>query len=121
MVFFPAPDKCIWLPVGSVNTCARNCYGDYCAKHSSQIRNNPNAGPKPCVVCHKGVKGPYPICGPCGGANYRAMVAYYTKRSPKYYERNHSPPTVEEFLLARNSKISSLETGKCETFSTKDF
>ena len=108
MGFLPAPDKCKWLPVGSITGCGKPCFGDHCGIHAHAIRKNPQSGPRPCLVCQRGVKGPVQLCGKCGGAHYRSLLSYYNKRSPKYYHRT-APPTVEEFLANQrsNQTISS--------------
>ena len=106
MVFLPAPDTCKWLPVSSLTVCNKSCYGDYCGIHAYAIKKNPQSGPRPCLVCQRGVKGPIQLCGKCGGAHYRSLLSYYKTRSPKYYHRT-APPTVEEFLASRNSTDSA--------------
>ena len=107
MGFLPAPGKCKWLPVSSLTNCGKPSFEDYCGIHAHALRKNPQSGPRPCLGCQRGVKGPYQICGHCGGTKYRALIAYYNKRVNKFYTKYDSPPTVEEFLANQRTNEST--------------
>ena len=89
--------KCCWLPIGSLTRCGKSSINDYCGVHAAIIKRYNHSGPRPCLVCQRGVKGPVQLCGACGGNKYRSLQCYYKSRSPKYYQRGELP-SLEQYI-----------------------
>jgi predicted amidophosphoribosyltransferase len=54
-------NKCKWLIINSLETCNKNCRGDYCHSHNQYITNVP----KPCKKCGRGTTSAVQKCVPC--------------------------------------------------------
>ena len=104
-------NNCKWLMIGSKNTCNKSTKNEYCGVHNARVRQG-STGPKPCIVCHVGVKGKSQLCVQHGGRKYRALKRYYDKcNSDAVVHRCPAVQTPDDYLN-RQFPVYNLEKEK---------